>query len=405
MPDETKSSKAWNFDRWLSVISFAITVVTLIYAKEEMDGLKGTLHTYWPIVVAALLAVGIVVAIYRTISLHSTKNLLHDEQQKSRRLEADNKRLESERSDAIKTRDEAVVERDLMKKDYIPYQKDTKVRWSQITTIRYGHLEYEPFLNYQFETPTGLGVDLLTRLLDSSEGGKKIQILADTQIRNWDDILTGLVEKNYDVVATPLFATFDRSKLVRFTAPLFFSNIGLYVNKEIASMSFWKDATPETLREDIKSHLLLTFFAVKGEISAYLANKYVAGTSIRSYEGKVVPGNLFNEIANTKQANALFCESFYAHHQPRVRSGEVVNVLPWHQILYPVCFAVRQGDYNLANLLNIRLLQMTQNDGALDLLAKKLGDDPRYCPYVDELKLHFVAEWPSPGQIKDHTHA
>jgi len=87
MPDETKSSKAWNFDRWLSVISFAITVVTLIYAKEEMDGLKGTLHTYWPIVVAALLAVGIVVAIYRTISLHSTKNLLHDEQQKSRRLE------------------------------------------------------------------------------------------------------------------------------------------------------------------------------------------------------------------------------------------------------------------------------------------------------------------------------
>jgi ABC-type amino acid transport substrate-binding protein len=409
MSAKLSSPSTWSFETWcgivLGVLAIVLALVTMAYTKEIREGLSQDVHTYWLRALVVLFLSGIVLAIWRTRALGSAKQDLKNEKKSSHDLEIQVQELENELRAANKARDEAVSQRDLMEKDYIPYRRDTKGRWNQITEITYGHLEYEPFLYYQSQTPTGLGVDLLARLLNPPSDQTKIKIDAYDNERNWNNILTGLVEKQYDVIATPLFATFDRSKLVRFTTPLFFSNIGLFVNKEIASLSFWKDVTPETMRQDIETHARLTFLAVKEEISQQLARKCVDDKLIHYYEGKVVPGNLFDAIAKPNSQNALFCESFYAHHQPRVRSGEVVNVLPSHQILYPVCFAVRQGDYQLANLLNIRLLRMTQSEGALDLLAKKLGSNPIYSPYLDELKLHFVDDWPCPVKMKESTHA
>ena len=78
-------------------------------------------------------------------------------------------------------------------------------------------------------------------------------------------------------------------------------------------------------------------------------------------------------------------------------------MLPAQSILYPVCFAVPYGDYELANLLNIRLLQFTQKKSALDELAEWLARDRGLVDTVDKkdrsnfiknVKKHFVAAWP-----------
>jgi Bacterial extracellular solute-binding proteins, family 3 len=354
---------AWT--SWLAaILALALAVLAIVYTKEVRDGLSGTVSTYWPGAVVLIFAAGVAYAIWRTRNLEK------------------------------------------MNRDWIPYIKEPERSWEDIKTITYGHVEFEPFLKHVHGEPTGLGVELLERLLNPSKDETKLKIRPYTSVGNWDDILSRLVKKEYDVVATPLFATFERSKLVRFTAPLFFSNIGLFVSEEVSTRSFWKTMTTETMEEDLKKHAPdLKFFTVKGEISQKLAETYVDNQLIVPYAGDVVPSNLFDKIANPNEHFALFCESFYAHHLTAVRDHKVVNVLNWHQILFPVCFAVRIGDYQLANLLNIRLLQLTQKESALSLLTKELKGDPQYSQYVNEVKRHFVDEWPCPIEIKDATHA
>src|ERR1700692_2813328 len=265
--------------------------------------------------------------------------------------------------------------------------------------IRFGHLAYKPFFKYDDkDDPCGLGVDWLRQLLEFSLRGKSVRIKRFDDRGDWSNILDGLIKKDYDVVATPLFATFDRSKRVAFTAPLFFSNVGLYVSRETSSHNAWNDMTADNMTVDKMKSIIeragkLRFLSVEGEISEKLAAKYSDKGSISSFGSSKTLSSLFETIADSSDPHcALFCESFYAEIQPLVESKNVVNVFPWHQILYPVCFAVRLGDYQLLNLLNIRLIQFTQNGDALRLLEEVAKAD--YGLNAEDVRKHFVAESP-----------
>lgn len=393
MADEQESSQGWSFDRWLAVVGTVIGILGLLastwYVQEARQGIQKDVKAHWLAAVELTLLLsftcGIVLAIWRTRDLKNKEKELQQEKSKSSTLEDQNKQLSSDLGAA---------------KEELKFltQKDAR-RWESRTNIVYGHIQYPPFLEYDAtkgDTPTGLGVEFLGRLLDFSLDGHKVEISPEEKKRDWGDILEGLIKNKYDVVATPLFATFERSRQVAFTAPLFFSNIGLFVSKEASTYPDWQDMTAGNMKSIIERIGRLRFMSVKGEISEKLANKYSPPNSIEPLEGRTVLRNLFERVAASKsQQYALFCESFYAHYQPKVKSGEVVNVLGWHQILYPVCFAVRLSDYQLVNLLNIRLLQFTQMGGALPLLAKQLSSYQKDTLTVEEVKKHFVAEWPN----------
>jgi len=346
MSDEIEPSKGWSLDRWIGVFGVVVAFAALIaavfgivYVKEVREGLLGTIHRYglWPglVLLAVFVAYLIGRAFWRTRHLRNTEERLREEESRSKQLSAENEKLR--------------IELEATKK-----RKDDRGRWETVikTKIRYGHLAYEPFLNYRPDgTPSGLGVELLRQLLGFLLSGEKVEIVADGRKRDWKSILEGLSNREYDVVATPLFATFDRSKHVSFTAPLFFSNLGLYVNKDMSFLPAWHGMTVEGMRLAIRQAGELKFLSVEGEISQKLAEKYCVKNSISAQGSGTILPMLFERIASSRDPYyALFCESFYAHIQEKVKSGEVVNVLPPHQILYPVCFAVRLGDYQLANL-------------------------------------------------------
>jgi Bacterial extracellular solute-binding proteins, family 3 len=385
----------------LGAISLLVSVLAIVLFQEARNTIGNEARAYGHEILLWTTILGVIGWIfflfYRTLRLSKAEQQVKEltgqnAQLKSSNLtsEAENKTLRAERNAAL-----AIT------------SKESKRRWDTYSTINYGHLKYPPFLDYtDGDSPDGLGVDLLTELLNFKIDGRAIRIHPFAHKGDWSTILDDLVAKKYDVVATPLFATFERSKLVRFTSPLFFSNVGLYLSKAVAELPIWKHLTVENLTSTIiqagqlaDPPRKLQLLAVKGEISRKLAHKYADQDSIEELESTVILSDLFIQIAHTQDSyHGLFCESFYAFHQPCVRSGEVVNVLPLHRFLYPVCFAVRLGDYHLTNLLNIRLLELTRNGGALNLLGKKLAD--RSGLTQAEVKQHFVAEWPSPAEEK-----
>jgi len=306
-------------------------------------------------------------------------------------------------------------------------------RWETIKNIKYGHIGYDPFLRYEHGKikPTGFGVDLLNKLLGAAE---LVTVKPEDDERSWDRMAERFAPGVCDVLATPMFATFDRSSKVRFTAPLFFSNVGLYVNIDATPAIFWQGMTVDNLKERLKDSQFgdpqfLKFISFRGEISEKLAKKYAQG-QVDTRAGHFLPGTLLKDVADSVfPPRALFCESYVAEDQleklkvdwrdavpPPTRAfPRVINVLPANSILYPVCFAVPYGDYQLANLLNIRLLQLTRQESALDQMAEWLANDRRLMDgekpeekfrtkFIEKVKTHFVAEWPSMEE-KDGTHA
>ena len=76
---------------------------------------------------------------------------------------------------------------------------------------------------------------------------------------------------------------------------------------------------------------------------------------------------------------------------------------PRRAFFIPFASRFHTGSYELANLLNIRLLQFTQKKSALDELAEWLARDRGLVDTVDKkdrsnfiknVKKHFVAAWP-----------
>ncbi len=302
-------------------------------------------------------------------------------------------------------KDQAVAEVERLKnqlKEFIPYKKNGIGRWENLVEVKYGHIPYTPFLmrgGYNGRQVYGLGAEFLTELLDHRYEGVAVKVEADDdETRNWKTIVEGL-GKQYEVIATPMFATFERSKEVRFTAPLFYSNIGLYVSAKLPKLPLWNKIGMDNFRPGIREHFpALKFLSVKGEISQHLAVNYASDESIEDSEDVVNPNKLFKKIAEGGAPHyAIFSESFTAELDPLFTSGQVINVLPYYRILYPVCYAVRLGDYQLANLLNIRLLQLTRVQSALDRLVDKLLKEPSTRNlYTEEyIRKHFVNQWPT----------
>jgi hypothetical protein len=417
----------WGFDRWFSIGAFIASVIISIIlvpeARTYVDNMAGTYGRglVFTLIYAALF-VGVGLAIWRTHTMNEYANRIQDLQKAIAVSEQAQRDIESSLAQTKDERDTVQQKLDAITK------KDKRGRWSTIKCITYGHLEYEPFIRYDQKDPSGLGVKLLENLLNFLP---KDSICPHFPKKDWSDVLEGLKQGDYDVVATPLFATFERSVEVAFTAPLFFSNVGLYVREGIAGSEMFKGLTADNLITTLASSpMKLTFLCVKGEISQKLGERYARETNsdFKLLGSGVSPKSMLDFIDkqdHSEKPYALFCESFYADSKLPVTSGRVSRVLPYHQILYPVCYAVRIGDYHLKNLLNLRLLDLRSgpdngadeanesvppSQGTFELLCDELrADAARRGRTLTDVEIcnHFVASWPQTAKAarKEVAHA
>ena len=224
-------------------------------------------------------------------------------------------------------------------------------------------------------------MELLRKLFGYKIGDKPVQLEKHQKNKlDWCSIFTELANGSFSIVATPLFSTFERTKQVGFTSPLFFSNVGLYVNQELAKRTVWQDLGHKGLSglsAAINETPNLRFLSLHCEISDMLAKEHHGNAQIEcSGSGEKAISDMLDDVAKSSEPHdVLFCESYYAERYCKGKGPghkQVVNMLKWHQILYPVCFAVQADDYHLINLMNIRLLKLAKEHSMMDLLTKML---------------------------------
>jgi hypothetical protein len=262
----------------------------------------------------------------------------------------------------------------------IRYERVDRGRWGDFERLTFGHLAYPPLLEYRDGDPGGPGLDFLRKLLDPP-----VQLTAFEERSNWNTFARALDERKFDVLATPVFATFERSRRVDFSSPLFFSNVGLFVNRKRAQQFNLQNLSLADLKKFFQDVHAMSLVGIAGEISEKLANKFGTDGRISIRGGEYLVSSVFQDVANNENS-AVFCESFFASRQAEVARCSVVNILKPGELIYPVCYAVRLGDYQLANLLNIRLLELASNGAILDKLAETVGEG--------STRDHFFERWP-----------
>lgn len=270
-------------------------------------------------------------------------------------------------------------------------------RFEQIKTIKYGHIAYRPLLYYDgADNPQGIGVALLTRIFS------EVQIEQSNSRALWSNLVTNLASSKYDVVATPIFQTRERSRLIDFCSPMFYSDIGMYVKKDSRILGFLPPNS-QTFEEAISMarRMKPSIVAIQGEISGKLALKHLdpKKEDIKEWLTPETASvtSLINAVLGSDGAESevVFAEVFQAEQTKPVQDGRVINILKQKQLLYPVSFAVRKSDYVLRNYINLRLLEIeeTVNDGVLGIILEELRKQPEYANYsMNKIKKYFVRD-------------
>jgi hypothetical protein len=291
---------------------------------------------------------------------------------------------------------------------YVRYDKKKGNRWENIRTIKFGHIRYPGLLTYdQTDYPEGFGIKIIREVFNTKQYQDEIvKITPNPTKSHWKNVLEELDAGDFNIIATPMLETFERTTKADFTMPMFFSNIGLYVSAEAVGAGLdgrggLKDETLDSLVAKLSQRDdALEIQYVPGEISEKQGRKLYDRLAESMKErvtlknaGDLI-GNMLEDVESRSATLRLaFCESFHVqicqHYEER--PYRLINILTSYHILYPVCYAIRNGDYMLRNRVNIGLLKMTaEGDGIVRRLSEAMKVSK------DSLQAHFVSNWTDP---------
>lgn len=279
-------------------------------------------------------------------------------------------------------------------------------RWEEINSksIFYGSISYPPMLDIDATgNSIGIGIDLLTKIF-----GRNIKKRIGTI--EWDTMADKLYsndnDKKIDIIATPIFETNERSKLMSFTLPIFYSEIGIYVkagkhfNKTDESCFTFTDAIGRINKFKDNS---LQANCIRGEISQHLLSKHFPDKIKQIYKPhELLISSLLESIIieNNEKSDLVFLEVYQVDKfkKGKIENGEtqfenLINILKPNELLYPVVFALRKEDYILKNYLNLKLIEINNHgSGIIELIKEsliKLNENLN----ADEIKKYFIREY------------
>ena len=256
-------------------------------------------------------------------------------------------------------------------------------RYEDLTSkdILFAGVPYIPYYEYQESAAnrernhSGIGFAVLKEIFyqNLKETDQKMEI-------TWQNLLDGLRESKFDVIATPLFETRTRicdEKDIAFSAPLFYANIGIYVNKE-KWKNFGKLTSGGGTYKEVCGFLEqnkndLELICVNGEIAERFAEKrnmrkpidknVLSGASDNDFK------NVLEQIENNTTLYTLMEVSKASNLAKTHNYSNVVNILGYGQLQYPVCLVFRRKEVALKNYINQELMNM-RTDGRLRKIIK-----------------------------------
>lgn len=267
-------------------------------------------------------------------------------------------------------------------------------RFEDIATkgVTVGYIDFEPTLYHGQggADPTGPGFDLLKNIL-----GNKMQIAH--RPTNWDSLVEHLESGICDIIATPLYEIRSREREVAFTSPVFYADIGVFVKKpfEFIDMESQQKAPFEfdallSLFEKISRREELCSRFWEGELNGKLCRKYLSDIRLEKMDisQSLTTDNLLSHLSEpSEDFDLIFCERAIgeAHKDYNVKFQ---NLLRPGQLLFPVCFALRQSEDTLRKFINLKLLNLESegDDKVQDLLKSSLLKTP-WATRVDATKI------------------
>ncbi len=277
-------------------------------------------------------------------------------------------------------------------------------RWEEILEkgIRFGSLYYPPMLDFDSDgDPIGIGIDILKIIFNGKINKEYNKV-------SWQNLIKVLYEKDnngkfiMDIIATPIFETNERSKLLSFSLPLFYSEIGLYYN---CTNEYFKNLETKAFEQaiDFINNLnKLNVICIEGELSHRMIKKHFQGniSRIANINELSIQDLLATIIDDTINSDIVFSETYQAEKliQHKLAKGEdrfekLKNLFKERQLLYPVVFAMRREDYVLKNYINLKLIELDgPGSGILDLIKESLvslGENI----YDEDLKKYFIREY------------
>ncbi|APF20872.1 hypothetical protein Calab_1026 [Caldithrix abyssi DSM 13497] len=277
-------------------------------------------------------------------------------------------------------------------------------RWEEILEngIRFGSLHYPPMLDFDNDgDPIGIGIDILKIIFNGKINKEYYRV-------SWQNLVKVLYEKDnnnkfiMDIIATPIFETNERSKLLSFSLPLFYSEIGLYYNCE---NKYFKNLEPKTFEQAIdfiNNINNLNVICIEGELSHRMIKKHFEGniSRIASKNELSIQDLLATVIDDSINSDIVFAETYQAEKliQSKVAKGEnrfakLKNLFKERQLLYPVVFAMRREDYVLKNYINLKLIELDgPGSGIIKLIKASLSSLGENI-HDEDLKKYFIREY------------
>lgn len=250
--------------------------------------------------------------------------------------------------------------------------------------IRYGFVPFDPTISCAPGHTTeavGFGIDLLGEVF----GGK---IEPHNRVLNWNNVLDGLDQRLYDVIATPLYDIRERRDNVLFTSPLFYADIGAYTSRDNEIFSEIISRNPNGVEfKELKSYInqnmktsdgevKLVIRGISGELQMKLAEKHFFEARREEVANDYVTSSFVEALTQKNSdcySDIFFCERPQAERMPQVKSKRVVQLLKPGTLLFPVAFAVSKNEDTLRKYINLRLLDIDARAGGGELTTSGIG--------------------------------
>jgi polar amino acid transport system substrate-binding protein len=222
-------------------------------------------------------------------------------------------------------------------------------------TVRVGlNAGYMPF---EMKTKTGdfIGFDVELAQEMAKRMGVKLEIVNMA----WDGLIPALDTDRFDVIISGMTRTLERAKKVNFSDPYFVTGQVLMLNREAA-----KGVRSYADLDDSK----WTVSVVLGTTGDFAAKKYMPKAGLRRFE-KESEASL--EVVRGKAHAFVFDEPYirmYAKQNP-----EHVRTILEPFTYEPICFAVRKGDQDFLNWLNL-FIEDVKHDAPVQSTYDRLYD-------------------------------
>lgn len=229
-------------------------------------------------------------------------------------------------------------------------------------SIRCGYAMWSPVLYQNLEKGTleGIYYDLVEEL------GRRLSLKVDwAEETGWGTIVEGLKTRRYDMICTGLAQSSERSRVIDFSHPLFYSPV--YFVSRADDMRFNKNLS-------ILNNSSYKIAVLDGEMTSIIVRQSYPRASVSSIP-QISDYSLLLKEVETKKADVTIVEAATFAEYNKNNPGKLKILNQSNPIAYPVTLGLPQNDMALKSMVDTAVDEMI-NDGTVERILRKYEKYP-----------------------------